>query len=162
MATTHRMPLSSLSMRLKGEGTMITCGRHHHARATAFSWAAQRFVEICRSTSTLLEVSRTTCWRRQGQSTSRERRMAMLAGARSLHARPWERRYTHALGRWFERGRLNAQSGDREGTAVSPRSPGGHPGEPTGRFRRFPFTATKGRNARGRMAKTATTWRCVV
>ena len=58
--------------------------------------------------------------------------MAMLAGARSLHARPWERRYTHALGRWFERGRLNAPSGDREGTAVSPRSLGGHRVSPLG------------------------------
>ena len=35
--------------------------------------------------------------------------MAMLAGARSLHARPWERRYRHAFGGWFERGRLNLE-----------------------------------------------------
>ena len=111
-AATHRLPLSLRPLRRKGEGTMITCGRHHRARATAFSRAPQRFVGICRSTSTLLEVSRTTCWRQQGQSTSRERRMAMLAGARSLHARPWERRYRHAFGGWFERGRLNLRAGE--------------------------------------------------
>ena len=72
----------------------------------------QRFVGICGSTSTFLLVCRTTCWRRTGQCTSRERRMAMLAGARSLHARPWERRYRHAFGGWFERGRLNLRAGE--------------------------------------------------
>ena len=38
--------------------------------------------------------------------------MAMLVGARSLHARPWERRYRHAFGGWFERGRLNLRAGE--------------------------------------------------
>ena len=38
--------------------------------------------------------------------------MAMLAGARSLHARPWERRYRHAFGGRFERGRLNLRAGE--------------------------------------------------
>ena len=52
--------------------------------------------------------------------------MAMLAGARSLHARPWERRYRHAFGGWFERGRLLEPTSGRG--AVSPRSPGSHLG----------------------------------
>ena len=55
--------------------------------------------------------------------------MAMLAGARSLHARSWERRYGHAFGGWFERGRLNLRAGEEpfsEIPGISPRSPGSH------------------------------------
>ena len=151
LAATLWLPLSCRSMRSKAEGKMIACARHDRARASAFSWAPQRFVGICGSTSTFLLVCRTTCWRRKGQCTSRERRMAMLAGARSLHARPWERRYRHAFGGWFERGRLNLRAGE-EPFLRDPRDfseiAGKSQGEFTGRFRRCTHTGTKRRNAR--------------
>ena len=123
LAATLWLPLSCRSMRSKAEGKMTACAHHDRARASAFSWAPQRFVGICGSTSTFLLVCRTTCWRRTGQCTSRERRMAMLAGARSLHARPWERRYRHALGGVVRAWPLEPTSGRG---AVSPRSPGSH------------------------------------
>ena len=80
--------------------------------------------------------------------------MAMLAGARSLHARPWERRYRHAFGGWFERGRLNLRAGE-EPFLRDPRDfseiAGKSQGEFTGRFRRCTHTGTKRRNARPRI-----------
>ena len=146
MAATLWLPLSCRSMRAKAEGKMIACARHHRARASAFSWAPQRFVGICGSTSTFLLVSQTTCWRRRGQCTSRERRKTVLAGARSLYARPRERRYRHAFGGWFERGRLNLRAGEepflRDRREVTEGV--------SGRFRRCGYTGTKRRNARER------------
>ena len=57
----------------------------------------------CDMTSTFLEVSLTTCARRQGQRMWREGRMAMRADARALHVRLWERRERQAFGIGFDR-----------------------------------------------------------
>ena len=144
LVVTFPLPFSCRSVRPKAGRKMIACGRHHRARASTFSWAPDRFSGSARSDSTFLTVSRTTCWRRKGQCTSRERRMAMLAGARSLHARPWERRYRHAFSGWFERGRLNLRAGEepflRDRREVTEGV--------SGRFRRCGDTGSKRRNAR--------------
>ncbi len=76
---------------------MIACARHTHKRAHDSCRLLNGSLGIAASTSTFLQVSRTTCWRRQGQYNSREGRMAVLADARSQHARLRERRYRHAF-----------------------------------------------------------------
>ena len=97
MAATLRLPFSWCAMRSKAGGKMIACARHTHKRAHDSCRLLNGSLGIAASTSTFLQVSRTTCWRRQGQYNSREGRMAVLADARSQHARLRERRYRHAF-----------------------------------------------------------------
>ena len=116
------LPLDAFESRGKDD---CLCAPRPCARVSIQLGRPQRYVGVCGSTSTFLLVCRTTCWRRKGQCTSRERRMAMLAGVRSLHARPWERRYRHAFGGWFERGRLNLRAGERSRfSEIAGKSPG--------------------------------------
>ena len=91
----------------------------------------------CRTT--FVKVRRRSLWRWRRRCTSRGRRMAMLAGARSQDSRLWDPRYRHAFGGWFERGRLNLRAGEepflRDRREVTEGV--------SGRFRRCGLTGTK-------------------
>ena len=97
LAATLRQPTLRCLMPSKAGGRMLACARSTHTRAHSSCRHLKGSFGIADTTSTFLKVSRTTCWRRQGQCITREGRMAALADARSQHARLRERRYRHAF-----------------------------------------------------------------
>ena len=65
--------------------------------------------------------------------------MTIRADARSLHARPWERRYRHAFMEVVRPVDFKLWAGSGEQTFFFTRSPGGHPGEPVGKIEDAPI-----------------------
>ena len=71
--------------------------------------------------------------------TTRERRMTIRADARSLHARPWERRYRHAFMEVVRPVDFKLWAGRGELSFFFTRSPGGHAREPVGKIEDAPI-----------------------
>ena len=102
-------------------------------------WAPQRFFRDRARITTSYKVKWWTHLGRLDGLTTRERRMTIRADARSLHARPWERRYRHAFMEVVRPVDFKLWAGRGELSFFFTRSPGGHPGEPVGKIEDAPI-----------------------
>ena len=97
-AATHRLPMWLRSACSDAGGMTIPVrSSSAHARDSQFG-LPQGGSGLRRPTTTFLEVSLTSCWRRPGQWMWRGGLTAMHADARSLHVRLWEGRCRQARG----------------------------------------------------------------
>ena len=99
-AATHRQPMLLRSVCSNAEGMRIPVrSSSAHARDSQFG-LPQGGSGLQRPTTTFLEVSLTSCWRRPGQWMWKGGWTAMHADAKSLHVLLWEGRCRQAFGGW--------------------------------------------------------------